>query len=156
MPPGPSNSVSDIANFDCSPKSSPRTPFRFLNPSLPPAGAVALGQLLRQRGFECWDLGMTLDYKTRLGAALVSRTEFVGRVKRSRVEHKGLALTLAGRRNAKEFVDWDRPAAAAKGATPKGNSRPEQNGATKPSSGKVEASPKTKRKRPHTEGKGAS
>mmetsp|Transcript_36146 Transcript_36146/g.77078 ORF Transcript_36146/g.77078 Transcript_36146/m.77078 type:complete len:391 (+) Transcript_36146:169-1341(+) len=124
------------------------------------AGSVqllALGKLLTQCGFEYWDLGMALDYKTRLGAELVRRTDFVGKVKQSRVENKGVALRCDGRRNAKEIVDWERAApAAANGATQNGNSHLnlEQNNAPQPASkkkAKKKGSQQPNRKRPHGE-----
>mmetsp|Transcript_5570 Transcript_5570/g.10764 ORF Transcript_5570/g.10764 Transcript_5570/m.10764 type:complete len:378 (+) Transcript_5570:172-1305(+) len=128
------------------------------------AGSVqllALGKLLMQCGFEYWDLGMTLEYKTRLGAELIPRTEFVSKVKRSRVESKGVVLRCGGsRRNAKELVDWEqRPAAAAEACGSKqknGDSQSEKMTDVPmqhPSSDK-KGSPKPKRKRPHEEGKG--
>lgn len=118
------------------------------------AGSVqllALGKLLKQCGFEHWDLGMALEYKTRLGAELIGRTDFVREVKKSRIENKGVILTCGGsRRNAKEFVDWEAP---ANDAATNGDSQPEKNVAPQPASDKKD-SPKPKRKRPHENGKG--
>ncbi|KAL9179352.1 hypothetical protein ACHAXT_008642 [Thalassiosira profunda] len=75
---------------------------------------VALGKLLERCGFEYWDLGMDLDYKRRLGATIAQRTEFLGIVKRSRIENKGTVLQCGGeRRNAKDLVDWEQPSSAA-------------------------------------------
>lgn len=45
---------------------------------------VALGHLLWSRGYDMWDLGMTLDYKTKLGAEDMERTIFVDKVKELR------------------------------------------------------------------------
>merc|ERR1711957_767062 len=59
------------------------------------AGSVqlaALGKLLTRVGFEYWDLGMAMEYKTRLGAELVNRAEFVSKLQVSRVENKGVEL----------------------------------------------------------------
>lgn len=72
--------------------------------------AAALGKLLTKCGFEYWDLGMDMDYKRRLGAEIMSREDFVGNVKRSRVENEGLVLECGGdRTNAKELIDWEEP-----------------------------------------------
>jgi hypothetical protein len=67
----------------------------------------ALGKLLTKCGFEYWDLGMDLEYKRRLGAELMGREDFVGIVKRSRTENKGVVLRCegGGRVNAKELFD---------------------------------------------------
>ena len=77
------------------------------------AGSVqllALGQLLTKCGFEYWDLGMDLDYKRRLGAELIPRSDFLTHVHRSRIENKGVELQCGGEKvNAKELVDWGRP-----------------------------------------------
>lgn len=71
---------------------------------------VALGKLLTKCGFEYWDLGMDLEYKRRLGAGMMQRSEFVRTVKRTRVENKGTVLQCGGeRKNAKEIVDWVKP-----------------------------------------------
>lgn len=68
---------------------------------------VALGRLLTKCGFEYWDLGMDLDYKRRLGAKMMRRTQFVREVRRSRIENKGVELQCGDERmNAKELVDW--------------------------------------------------
>merc|ERR1739844_860360 len=48
------------------------------------AGSVqlaTLGKILCMSGFEMWDLGMGLDYKTHLGAKTMERIDFVDRVK---------------------------------------------------------------------------
>lgn len=117
---------------------------------------VALGKLLTQVGFEYWDLGMALEYKTRLGAELIRRAEFVSKVKRSRVENKGVVLRCGGsRRNAKELIDWERPGVAANNKTQNGNSQQDQNDVPQQSSDPdEEGSTKSNRKRPHEEGKG--
>ena len=81
------------------------------------AGSVqllALGQLLTKCGFEYWDLGMDLDYKRRLGAELIPRSEFLTHVHQSRIENKGVELQCGGEKvNAKELVDWGRPSTTA-------------------------------------------
>lgn len=59
------------------------------------------------------DLGMEMEYKTSLGAKLVSRMDFVCEVHRTRVEDKNLILRCEGRRNAKEIIDFDRPTCTA-------------------------------------------
>mmetsp|Transcript_31692 Transcript_31692/g.67107 ORF Transcript_31692/g.67107 Transcript_31692/m.67107 type:complete len:432 (-) Transcript_31692:86-1381(-) len=142
---------------------------------------VALGKLLTKVGFEYWDLGMALDYKTRLGAELMRRSEFVRKVKRTRVENKGVVLRIdarrsqsgnngsESRRNAKEFVDWERPVpdvimkdakdngSSKAAATQNGNSLEQKTKKndipqTQPSSPSSDT--KQNRKRPHEEGKG--
>jgi Leu/Phe-tRNA-protein transferase len=57
------------------------------------AGSVqlaALGQFLWSCGFELWDFGMKLDYKSKLGAKDMSRDEFVAKVKELRGKSMGL------------------------------------------------------------------
>ena len=94
------------------------------------AGSVqllALGQLLTKCGFEHWDLGMDLDYKRRLGAELIPRSEFLAHVHRSRIENKGVELQCGGEKvNAKELVDWGRPSTTV--ATKSKPSGPKENG----------------------------
>ena len=72
--------------------------------------SVALGKLLTKCGFEYWDLGMDLDYKRRLGAELMPRSEWLNQVRRSRIENKGVTLQISGgdRKNAKELISWER------------------------------------------------
>jgi hypothetical protein len=75
------------------------------------AGSVqllALGKLLMQCGFEYWDLGMEMEYKIRLGAELMSRTDFVREIHRTRAERKDTVLRIIGKHNARELIDWDR------------------------------------------------
>lgn len=51
------------------------------------AGTVQLAataRYLESRGVGLWDLGMPLDYKTRLGALVVSRSEFLARFRDAR------------------------------------------------------------------------
>jgi len=53
------------------------------------AGTVQLvltGRYLKESGFSLWDLGMPMDYKERLGAKMVERSEFIAlfRAARSR------------------------------------------------------------------------
>mmetsp|Transcript_5460 Transcript_5460/g.12448 ORF Transcript_5460/g.12448 Transcript_5460/m.12448 type:complete len:371 (+) Transcript_5460:172-1284(+) len=89
---------------------------------------VALGKLLTKCGFEYWDLGMDLEYKRRLGAGMIRRAEFVSKVKRSRVENKGVVLQCGGgRTNAKELVDWVQPSTAANDNNNNNNTQPEGN-----------------------------
>lgn len=57
------------------------------------AGSVqlaALGQFLWSCGFDLWDLGMKLDYKSKLGAEDMNREDFVARVKDLRGKPMGL------------------------------------------------------------------
>eukprot|EP00804_Cyclotella_cryptica_P004895 CCRYP_004962-RA/>CCRYP_004962-RA protein AED:0.20 eAED:0.20 QI:505/0.5/0.33/1/1/1/3/0/382 len=75
------------------------------------AGSVqllALGKLLKQCGFDYWDLGMEMEYKIKLGAELMRRADFVREVHRTRVQRKHIVLRCTGRRNARELIDWDR------------------------------------------------
>lgn len=138
--------------------------YLFVNYNLP----VALGKLLTQCGFEYWDLGMDLEYKRRLGADMVQRADWVNRVKRSRIENKGVTLQISGgdRRNAKELVDWERPIAAAEAeTTTKSDNDAMQNdsadgeGSLPPpppssSADKEGGNPKRSRKRSHDEEEG--
>ena len=83
-----------------------------------------MGKLLMKCGFEYWDLGMDLEYKQRLGAEIMRRSVFVSKVKRSRVESKGLVLQCGGeRKNAKELVDWGRPITEAMDVDTKKNGK---------------------------------
>ena len=54
---------------------------------------------------------MELDYKLRLGAELMGRDDFVNKVKRSRIENRGIVLQCLGgdRESAKELIDWQQP-----------------------------------------------
>lgn len=57
------------------------------------AGSVqlaALGQYLWGCGFDLWDFGMTLDYKSKLGAEAMSRDDFVQKVRELRGKRMGL------------------------------------------------------------------
>jgi hypothetical protein len=59
------------------------------------AGSVqlaALGCLLQRFGFETWDLGMVMDYKTRLGAVIMERDDFVRLVRSVRQTQSHLQL----------------------------------------------------------------
>uniref|UniRef100_A0A7S4UT52 Leucyl/phenylalanyl-tRNA--protein transferase n=1 Tax=Ditylum brightwellii TaxID=49249 RepID=A0A7S4UT52_9STRA len=61
------------------------------------AGTVqlaALGVLLEACGFQMWDLGMGLDYKTKLGAVDVPRDEFVRFVRGSRTGYSDVVLQM--------------------------------------------------------------
>jgi len=54
------------------------------------AGSVqlaALGKLLGLCGYEMWDLGMSLDYKKKLGARNMERSDFLSCVNEMRVKH---------------------------------------------------------------------
>lgn len=117
---------------------------------------VALGKLLTHAGFEYWDLGMALEYKTRLGAELIRRADFVSKVKLSRIENKGVELRCGGsRRNAKEILDWERPESEVMIVTPR-NGKPKQDqkdDVSQPISGRRKGNTSSNRKRPHEEGK---
>ena len=95
------------------------------------AGSVqllALGQLLTKCGFEYWDLGMDLDYKRRLGAELIPRSDFLAHVHRSRIENKGVELQCGREKvNAKELVDWGRTSTTAT-SKKKTSNGPKENG----------------------------
>ena len=76
------------------------------------AGSVqlgALGKLLMECGFRYWDLGMGMEYKTKLGAEMMRRSDFLERVHRTRVEDKRVVLRCDGRRSAKELIDYVAP-----------------------------------------------
>jgi len=76
------------------------------------AGSVqlgALGKLLMECGFRYWDLGMGMEYKTKLGAEMMRRSDFLDRVHRTRVEDKRVVLRCDGRRSAKELIDYKAP-----------------------------------------------
>jgi Leu/Phe-tRNA-protein transferase len=47
---------------------------------------VALAVILRETGFDFWDLGMEAEYKLRLGARLVDRNAFLHRYRQSGAE----------------------------------------------------------------------
>ena len=69
------------------------------------AGSVqlaTLGKILNQCKFQMWDLGMDLDYKRRLGAHNVNRTEFLRLVKEGRERHE-IQLKCDGRKNCKDI-----------------------------------------------------
>ena len=51
---------------------------------------------------------MKMEYKMRLGAELVKRSEFVQLIHRTRVENNDTKLQCDGKRNARELIDWDR------------------------------------------------
>ena len=77
------------------------------------AGSVqlaALGKLIFAAGFTVWDLGMSMEYKTSLGAQLVPRDDFVRMVHEAREmenEH-GLSVELpvpATKVNARSMID---------------------------------------------------
>lgn len=66
---------------------------------------------------------MEMEYKLSLGAELVARADFVREVHRTRVENKDIILRCNGRPNAKEIVDFDKPANNAETAKPKNGQR---------------------------------
>jgi hypothetical protein len=69
---------------------------------------VALGKLLTKCGFEYWDLGMEMEYKRKIGAELMGRSDFLTEVKRLRIENKDVVLYCEGKRaNAKVLIDWE-------------------------------------------------
>ncbi len=58
---------------------------------------------------------MELEYKRRLGAELMGRSDFLTEVKRSRIENREVVLQSHGgsKKNAKELVDWEQPRSVA-------------------------------------------
>ena len=68
---------------------------------------AALGTLLERCGFTMWDLGMSMEYKNRLGARSMGRTAFVEAVHRARVETPDVRLTMDAedRRNCRDILD---------------------------------------------------
>jgi Leu/Phe-tRNA-protein transferase len=55
----------------------------FVSPEASGAGTVqlyALGSYLHARGFQLWDLGMSMDYKLKMGARDIPRVEFLKKI----------------------------------------------------------------------------
>lgn len=63
---------------------------------------VALGRLLASRNFAFWDLGMSMEYKTRLGAHTEARALFLSRF--TAVRNRETPLELPQRVNAREII----------------------------------------------------
>jgi Leu/Phe-tRNA-protein transferase len=85
------------------------------------AQLAALGHILNLCGFEMWDLGMTLEYKTKLGAKDMNRMEFVGHVKEMRLKRPLVELACEERINCKEIFDmefWGRGSNTGSGTGP--------------------------------------
>jgi hypothetical protein len=77
------------------------------------AGSVqlaALGRLLIEKGFELWDMGMHMEYKSSIGAELMPRDTFLGHVHRVREtqSHRMLPSRQAAQ-NCKEVIDRNSP-----------------------------------------------
>lgn len=71
---------------------------------------AVLGTLLQKCGFDVWDMGMSMDYKERLGAHLMPRAEFVYAVRRVRAERPNVILSLERpRMNCKEILTGSSP-----------------------------------------------
>ena len=71
------------------------------------AGSVqlaALGGLLCQHGFETWDLGMDLEYKQKLGARKLDRSDFVSLVKESRSLQQDIKLPRLDKQSCKTVM----------------------------------------------------
>mgnify|MGYP005841303335 CR=1 FL=1 len=85
------------------------------------AGSVqlaALGRLLIEKGFELWDMGMHMEYKSSIGAELMPRDTFLGHVHRVRETQSHRMLpSRQPAQNCKEVIDRNSPAAAAAAAT---------------------------------------
>lgn len=75
------------------------------------AGSIqlaALGCLLLSCGFALWDLGMDMDYKRRLGADLMSRSDFLGLVHRVRLSCNDLKLPSERQQfNCRSLIDQE-------------------------------------------------
>eukprot|EP00551_Chaetoceros_affinis_P018928 CAMPEP_0203721176 /NCGR_PEP_ID=MMETSP0092-20131115/4714_1 /ASSEMBLY_ACC=CAM_ASM_001090 /TAXON_ID=426623 /ORGANISM="Chaetoceros affinis, Strain CCMP159" /LENGTH=560 /DNA_ID=CAMNT_0050601009 /DNA_START=155 /DNA_END=1834 /DNA_ORIENTATION=- len=84
------------------------------------AGSVqlaTLGKILCLSGYEMWDLGMGLDYKTNLGAKAMERIDFVDLVKdmrvrspfqsRTRTSISGVELICEEKMNCKDIYDMN-------------------------------------------------
>ena len=59
---------------------------------------VSLGLILHEHGFDCWDLGMGMDYKQSMGAKNVHRLRFLEKLRAVRersVKELGMAATPA-------------------------------------------------------------
>jgi len=71
------------------------------------AGSVqlaGLGMMLKKAGFAMWDLGMDLEYKKKLGAHLLPRSEFLEEVKISRESATDIILSCPNHINVKEIL----------------------------------------------------
>ena len=64
----------------------------------------ALGRHLASRGFVMWDLGMGMDYKTKMGAKNMSRANFVKSLRNARSHKKKSSFALP-RTNARVVID---------------------------------------------------
>ena len=51
---------------------------------------ILTARFLEERGFAFWDLGMPLEYKNRLGAVALERTEFIQKFRGARLVHPKL------------------------------------------------------------------
>jgi Leu/Phe-tRNA-protein transferase len=80
------------------------------------AGSVqlaTLGKILSLSGYEMWDLGMSLDYKLKLGAKGMKRIDFIHCVKEMRVKSPcdvrsdGVELSCEEKLNCKDIFDMD-------------------------------------------------
>jgi len=71
------------------------------------AGSVqlaALGRFLSRGSFDMWDLGMELDYKTRLGAHNMDRVLFVDTIKKLRIKDPNVRLKCDERLCCKDII----------------------------------------------------
>ena len=74
------------------------------------AGSIqlaALGQLLYNCGYDMWDLGMALDYKSNLGAKGMKRGVFVDKVKTLRMKKPDRLLECTEAICCKELIGMD-------------------------------------------------
>ena len=74
------------------------------------AGSIqlaALGQLLYNSGYDMWDLGMALDYKSKLGAHGMKRGVFVETVKRLRMKKPNRLLECDEPTSCKELIGME-------------------------------------------------
>lgn len=70
---------------------------------------IALGRLLKERGYHLWDLGMDMEYKRGIGSHLMPRATFVSEVHRVRETHGHLVLPSGEQQNCKDVIDRNAP-----------------------------------------------
>jgi len=71
------------------------------------AGSVqlaTLGRFLSRGSFDMWDLGMALDYKSRLGAKDMDRVQFVETIHKLRIKDANVYLKCDERMGCKDII----------------------------------------------------
>jgi len=64
---------------------------------------LCTAKVLAAAGFDCWDMGMAMDYKSRLGAKAVPRKDFLADLRRVR-DQTEIKLEPFTHRNAQEVI----------------------------------------------------